>query len=134
MLQCNMGICSVSTFTNRELIEKQSIVLWPKVAQFFCFMLTACKTSHKVFMLSSIYDCLHVDTCEPNPCLNGGLCDTTRDGFVCSCPEPYTGKTCQTGRTVYQYSLMWTLFEHLHFHFHCLLTDSGINHSFYYIL
>lgn len=38
------------------------------------------------------------DQCDPNPCLNGGRCDTGADGsFVCSCPEPYTGKKCQTG-------------------------------------
>ncbi|XP_062298225.1 hyaluronan-binding protein 2-like [Scomber scombrus] len=48
-----------------------------------------------------LYELMDVkDTCEPNPCLNGGLCDTTLDGFVCSCPEPYTGKTCQTVKDV----------------------------------
>ncbi|KAG8008694.1 Hyaluronan-binding protein 2, partial [Nibea albiflora] len=45
-----------------------------------------------------LYELLDItNSCDPNPCLNGGLCDTTADGgFVCSCPEPYTGKKCQT--------------------------------------
>ncbi|XP_040923394.1 hyaluronan-binding protein 2-like [Toxotes jaculatrix] len=38
--------------------------------------------------------------CDPNPCLNGGACDTTFGGFICVCPEPYTGKRCQTKKDV----------------------------------
>ncbi|XP_076008005.1 factor VII-activating protease-like [Genypterus blacodes] len=39
--------------------------------------------------------------CDPNPCLNEGRCDTTSDGgFTCVCPEPYTGKKCQTAKDV----------------------------------
>ncbi|XP_024913483.1 hyaluronan-binding protein 2 [Cynoglossus semilaevis] len=41
------------------------------------------------------------DECDPNPCLNGGSCDTSVDGgFVCHCPEPYTGKRCHTVKDV----------------------------------
>ncbi|XP_044193953.1 hyaluronan-binding protein 2-like isoform X2 [Thunnus albacares] len=41
------------------------------------------------------------NNCDPNPCLNGGLCDTVLNGgFICSCPEPYTGKKCQTVKDV----------------------------------
>ncbi|XP_019120286.2 hyaluronan-binding protein 2-like isoform X1 [Larimichthys crocea] len=49
-----------------------------------------------------LYELLDItDDCDPNPCLNGGRCDTTADGgFVCSCPEPYTGKKCQTVKDV----------------------------------
>lgn len=44
------------------------------------------------------------DQCDSNPCLNGGKCDTGADGsFMCSCPEPYTGKRCQTGVTFYAF-------------------------------
>lgn len=47
-------------------------------------------------------DDLPLDQCDPTPCLNGGVCDAGVDGgFVCLCPEPYTGKKCQTGRSVH---------------------------------
>ncbi|KAM7370771.1 hypothetical protein PAMP_010292 [Pampus punctatissimus] len=49
-----------------------------------------------------LYELMDVkENCDPNPCLNGGSCDTYHDGgFVCVCPEPYTGKKCQTGSCV----------------------------------
>nr|XP_033467828.1 hyaluronan-binding protein 2-like [Epinephelus lanceolatus] len=41
------------------------------------------------------------DECDPNPCLNGGICNHAADGsFKCLCPEPYTGKKCQTVKDV----------------------------------
>ncbi|CAJ1081012.1 LOW QUALITY PROTEIN: hyaluronan-binding protein 2-like [Xyrichtys novacula] len=44
-----------------------------------------------------LYELLDVtDQCDPNPCLNGGSCDTAAGGFICVCPERYTGKKCQT--------------------------------------
>ncbi|XP_073345254.1 hyaluronan-binding protein 2-like [Pagrus major] len=45
-----------------------------------------------------LYELLDMtDECDPNPCLNGGSCDTAADGgFLCVCPERYTGKRCQT--------------------------------------
>ncbi|KAM8876295.1 LOW QUALITY PROTEIN: hyaluronan-binding protein 2 [Synchiropus picturatus] len=49
-----------------------------------------------------LYDLLDVQSkCDSNPCLNGGSCDTTHEsGFACLCPEPYTGKMCQTVKDV----------------------------------
>lgn len=32
---------------------------------------------------------------EDNPCLNGGRCATTNGLQTCSCPEGYTGDTCE---------------------------------------
>jgi hypothetical protein len=36
-----------------------------------------------------------------NPCLHGGTCsnDTEFDSFFCSCPDPYSGDTCQKSDT-----------------------------------
>ncbi|KAG7282339.1 hypothetical protein CRUP_002727 [Coryphaenoides rupestris] len=39
--------------------------------------------------------------CDPNPCKNNGICSQlAAGGFSCSCPEPYTGRTCQTMKDV----------------------------------
>ncbi|XP_070708353.1 hyaluronan-binding protein 2-like [Pempheris klunzingeri] len=39
--------------------------------------------------------------CDPNPCFNGGLCQSKSDTeFTCSCLEPYVGKRCQKVRNV----------------------------------
>ncbi|XP_071385949.1 hyaluronan-binding protein 2-like [Centroberyx affinis] len=49
-----------------------------------------------------LYELLDLtDECDPNPCLNGGVCDhAAGGGFLCSCPEPYSGKKCQTVKDV----------------------------------
>ncbi|CAF1035730.1 unnamed protein product [Adineta ricciae] len=33
--------------------------------------------------------------CAVNPCLNGGQCIPSGQGFVCNCPETYTGNRCE---------------------------------------
>ncbi|KAJ7353830.1 hypothetical protein OS493_032104, partial [Desmophyllum pertusum] len=34
--------------------------------------------------------------CSPNPCKNGGTCNTNSGSFTCSCPSGYTGDNCST--------------------------------------
>ncbi|XP_029940858.1 protein crumbs homolog 2a [Salarias fasciatus] len=41
-------------------------------------------------------DCISDDTCKIRPCQSGGKCMVTFNDFSCSCPEDYTGKTCET--------------------------------------
>ncbi|KAM4615128.1 protein crumbs homolog 2a [Polymixia lowei] len=40
--------------------------------------------------------CVSDDTCQVEPCQNGGECTITFNDFTCSCLEQYTGKTCET--------------------------------------
>ncbi|XP_039991868.1 hyaluronan-binding protein 2 [Xiphias gladius] len=49
-----------------------------------------------------LYELLDItDACDPNPCLNGGICDrAVYGGSTCLCPEPYSGKKCQTVKDV----------------------------------
>ncbi|KAG9339044.1 hypothetical protein JZ751_024239 [Albula glossodonta] len=35
-----------------------------------------------------------VDDCDPNPCSHAGTCQDLVNGFKCSCPPQWTGKTC----------------------------------------
>lgn len=34
--------------------------------------------------------------CIPNPCFNGGSCVATTTGYLCQCPYPFTGASCET--------------------------------------
>ena len=36
--------------------------------------------------------------CEPNPCLNSGVCLEVGEDFICRCPIDYIGSICETGR------------------------------------
>ncbi|KAM5180639.1 coagulation factor X-like [Mantella aurantiaca] len=37
-----------------------------------------------------------VNDCLSNPCLNGGLCSDEIQSYVCTCPEGYEGRNCET--------------------------------------
>ncbi|XP_036402545.1 hyaluronan-binding protein 2-like [Megalops cyprinoides] len=39
-------------------------------------------------------------TCDPNPCLNNGVCEIKKDKFECDCPKPFKGKRCQKAHKV----------------------------------
>ncbi|XP_066575944.1 protocadherin Fat 4 [Amia ocellicauda] len=43
------------------------------------------------------YECVPPGHCSSNPCHNGGSCEPSpHAGFTCTCPEFYTGRTCET--------------------------------------
>ncbi|XP_008579220.1 PREDICTED: LOW QUALITY PROTEIN: protocadherin Fat 4-like [Galeopterus variegatus] len=43
------------------------------------------------------YKCVPPGDCASHPCQNGGSCEPgLHSGFTCSCPESYTGRTCET--------------------------------------
>ncbi|XP_026794962.3 hyaluronan-binding protein 2 [Pangasianodon hypophthalmus] len=37
-------------------------------------------------------------SCNPNPCLNSGVCEDKKGGFRCKCPKPFRGRLCEKGR------------------------------------
>ncbi|KAJ8379598.1 hypothetical protein SKAU_G00003760 [Synaphobranchus kaupii] len=40
--------------------------------------------------------CLSDNTCQVEPCQNGGGCSVIWNDFVCACPLNFTGRTCET--------------------------------------
>ncbi|XP_041974709.1 protein crumbs [Aricia agestis] len=43
--------------------------------------------------------CPRKPQCSPNPCQSGGACEDAWTSFVCTCPRPYLGDTCQYNYT-----------------------------------
>ncbi|KAL0896197.1 hypothetical protein ABMA27_012140 [Loxostege sticticalis] len=43
--------------------------------------------------------CPRTPQCSPNPCRSGGACEDHWTSFVCSCPRPHLGDTCQYNYT-----------------------------------
>ena len=39
---------------------------------------------------------INIDDCQPNPCLNGGICFDGISDCICMCPSSYTGMDCET--------------------------------------
>ena len=39
-----------------------------------------------------------LENCDSAPCLNGGTCMSSVDGFTCNCPTGYEGLTCAHGK------------------------------------
>ena len=35
-----------------------------------------------------------IDNCDPNPCLNGGVCTNGNNFYTCNCKEGHSGKNC----------------------------------------
>ncbi|KAG5831509.1 hypothetical protein ANANG_G00304450 [Anguilla anguilla] len=40
------------------------------------------------------------DKCDPNPCLNNGVCEAKNGKFKCDCPKPFKGKKCQRAEKI----------------------------------
>ncbi|XP_070201876.1 protein eyes shut-like isoform X2 [Littorina saxatilis] len=64
----------------------------PQCNLFFTIPLTSA-FSMRIF---SVRTCLTVDPCEPDPCQNGGSCQSQGEISTCSCPPLYTGNVCET--------------------------------------
>ena len=40
------------------------------------------------------------DPCASGPCLNGGVCNVTVNGFECTCRADFTGDRCENGKCI----------------------------------
>ncbi len=40
------------------------------------------------------------DICEHEPCVNGGTCLRSEEGFKCTCPLGYEGLNCETSKCI----------------------------------
>ena len=40
------------------------------------------------------------DICEHEPCVNGGICSRSEEGFKCTCPLGYEGLNCETSKCI----------------------------------
>ena len=48
--------------------------------------------------------CIDIDECASNPCMNGGTCIDEVNSFSCSCIPGYTDSTCSIGTfAIYNY-------------------------------
>ena len=47
-----------------------------------------------------------IDYCQPNPCLNNGVCVGEVDSFTCDCPNGFGGNTCSISKSK-AYLLLW---------------------------
>ncbi|XP_070201058.1 neurogenic locus notch homolog protein 1-like [Littorina saxatilis] len=66
--------------------------VFPQCNLFFTIPLT----SAFAMRIFSVRTCLTVDPCEPDPCQNGGSCQSQGEISTCSCPPLYTGNVCET--------------------------------------
>ena len=54
-----------------------------------------CKDSSGLFDILILSD---ADDCNPNPCLNGGICQDIANGHICICLQGFTGPNCETSK------------------------------------
>lgn len=70
------------------------VTLGKKLLASFASCFCSQQSSFVIFLLR-----LEIRPCASFPCLNGGICEDTPDGFTCLCRQGYSGLRCQTGRS-----------------------------------
>lgn len=54
---------------------------------------------HQLMVIYFFLSVSDVDECLVNPCSHGGTCQDLVNGFKCTCPPQWTGKTCLIGES-----------------------------------
>ena len=44
-----------------------------------------------------VFQYLDIDSCDPDPCLNGTRCNDQLNGYSCICTDGYNGTDCERG-------------------------------------
>jgi hypothetical protein len=42
-----------------------------------------------------VSQCVDINECSPDPCLNGGSCEDLVNGYECTCVTGYNGTNCE---------------------------------------
>lgn len=48
--------------------------------------------------MSFVFWLPEISPCFPNPCQNGGECNSSGDSYTCKCQNGYTSENCQDGK------------------------------------
>ena len=63
-----------------------------------------------------------IDNCDPNPCMNGGVCEDLINDYICQCSSGYTGRNCTSkGFSLSIYVHVWLTCVQLTTLFHILV-------------
>lgn len=86
----NHFLC-VSHFARRS--TEDALIIWWR--RFFINKMT--KKNLKLMSVCHFLLCTAIerDSCHPNPCHHGGVCEIEGDDFLCSCISGWTGMTCE---------------------------------------
>ena len=57
---------------------------------------TKINRSFTAFVCTAGGQCVSIDECESNPCLNNGICQDAVNRYTCLCPFGNTGVICET--------------------------------------
>ena len=49
-------------------------------------------------LIHNLLNCVDINECEPQPCLNGGTCTDGINSFTCTCAEGWTGDHCEKSK------------------------------------
>ncbi|XP_019628225.1 PREDICTED: sushi, von Willebrand factor type A, EGF and pentraxin domain-containing protein 1-like [Branchiostoma belcheri] len=55
----------------------------------------------------SALECVDIDDCQSNPCVNGATCVDGRDAYTCKCPLGFTGALCEIDINECSQKPMW---------------------------
>lgn len=77
-------------------------IWWEELRDWYRYVVT-CLHSWNVrySFLFNLYQSLHSDECQSNPCMNGGTCNDEICRFHCDCPFGYVGTICQRSEFIF---------------------------------
>ena len=65
-------------------------------------------------------DILDNDDCQPNPCMNDGICVDGTNSFTCYCAHGFVGDNCSISKLKYAIQFIYSFLMIIIFHFHTI--------------